>query len=70
MNALRKQQTPPLAVLAGAALLAIAAAGDASGHAPALTRAVPAAKAPDPNGYIQRWLLLEPIRVQIRSNQN
>src|SRR5208337_4627459 len=25
--------------------------------------------APDPNGYIERWLLLEPIRVPIRSNQ-
>ena len=69
MNALRKQQMPPLAVLAGAALLAMAAAGDARGQAPTLTRAVPAVKAPDPNGYIQRWLLLEPILVQVRSNQ-
>jgi hypothetical protein len=69
MNALCRQSSPPLAVVAGAALLAIATAGDARGQAPALTRAGPAAKAPDPNGYIQRWLLLEPIRVQIRSNQ-
>jgi hypothetical protein len=48
MNALRKHRTP-LAALAGAALLAFAAAGGAHGQAPALTRATPAAKAPDPN---------------------
>ena len=69
MNALRQHQTPPLAILAGAALLAIAAASDARAQAPTLTRALPAAKSPDPNGFIQRWLLLEPIFVQVRSNQ-
>ncbi len=51
MNALRKHRTP-LAALGGAAFLTFAAAGGAHGQAPALTRATPAAKAPDPNGYI------------------
>jgi hypothetical protein len=68
MNALRKLRTP-LAALGGAAFLTFAAAGGAYGQAPALTRATPAAKAPDPNGYIDRWLLLEPIVVEVRSNQ-
>ncbi len=34
-----------------------------------LTRPSTAEKTPDPNGFIQRWLLLEPIRQQVRSNQ-
>jgi hypothetical protein len=69
MNALRKDWAPMLAVLTGAALLALAAAGDVRGQAPTLTHAGSAAKAPDPNGYIQRWLLLDPIVVEVRSNQ-
>ena len=71
MIALRKHLMPALAVLAGSALLAIAAGtGDAArGQAPALTRPASPTKAPDPNGFLQRWLLLEPIRVQVRSNQ-
>jgi len=69
MNALYKRSIPALAVLAGTALLAVAAAVGARGQAPTLTRATSAAKAPDPNGYLQRWLLLDPIRVQVRSNQ-
>jgi hypothetical protein len=40
----------------------------AHGQAVALTRPASSTKAPDPNGFLQRWLLLEPIRVQIRSN--
>ena len=35
-----------------------------------LTRPVSPEKAPDPNGFIQRWFLLEPIKQQsLRSNQ-
>jgi len=35
-----------------------------------LTRSTTAEKAPDDNGFIQRWLLLEPIRqLSLRSNQ-
>ena len=38
-------------------------------RAPTLTRAGSAAKTPDANGYLQRWLLLDPITIPIRSNQ-
>ena len=69
MHSLRKRQMTPLALLAGAAALAAAFAGAAGGEGAALTRPVSAARAPDPDGYIQRWLLLDPIRVEIRSNQ-
>jgi hypothetical protein len=51
------------------ATLAIAAAAGAPGQAPTLTRATTSAKPPDANGFLQRWLLLDPIRVEIRSNQ-
>jgi len=57
-----------LAVAVGSALLAIAAAGDTHGSAPSLTRPASRDKAPGPGGFLQRWLLLEPIRVPIRSN--
>jgi hypothetical protein len=43
------------ALLAGCALVA------AELPAPTLTKATSAAKAPDPDGFIQRWLLLDPI---------
>jgi hypothetical protein len=33
------------------------------GRTPSLVRPSPAAKAPDPAGFLQRWLILEPIRV-------
>ena len=51
------------AVLAGSAFLAIAAfsADPARPPAPSLTSPVSPEKAPDANGFIQRWLLLEPI---------
>jgi hypothetical protein len=61
---------PALAAMVCSVLLAIATTGDAAlGQAAALTRPASPAKAPDPNGFLQRWLLLEPIRVQVRSNQ-
>ena len=50
------------AILAISALLAIAAAGNAArGQAHTLTRPTSPTKAPDAEGFIQRWLLLEPI---------
>jgi len=70
MSALRKHGIPRLAFLAGSALLVIVATGGAARcQAPALTRPASPTKAPDPDGFLQRWLLLEPIRVQVRSNQ-
>jgi hypothetical protein len=66
----RRHLMPVLAVFAGSALLATAVTGDAAfGQASALTRPASSTKAPDPNGFLQRWLLLEPIRVPVRSNQ-
>ncbi|HSW49394.1 MAG TPA: hypothetical protein VLH09_04425 [Bryobacteraceae bacterium] len=38
-----------------------ASAWPARGPAPSLTKPVSPEKAPDPDGFIQRWLLLEPI---------
>jgi hypothetical protein len=47
-----------------------AAFGNARGVPNYLTHSNSAEKTPDPNGFIQRWLLLEPIRQQsLRSNQ-
>jgi len=40
----------------------------ARGPAPNLTAPDSATKAPDPDGFLQRWLILEPIRVAIRNN--
>ncbi len=68
---IRNRHTLALALGAGATLLGIAAAsaGDLHGSAPSLTRPVSAgAKDPGPGGFLQRWLLLEPIPIQIRSN--
>ncbi|MBN1569856.1 MAG: acetylxylan esterase [Acidobacteria bacterium] len=68
---------PALGCMAAMALLGIAAAqrgsgGDpvnaARGAAPNLTKPASVEKAPDANGFIQRWLVLEPIPIQIRSN--
>jgi hypothetical protein len=43
--------------------------GDAARSiAPYFTPATPGAKAPDPDGFLQRWLLLEPINKPNRSN--
>jgi hypothetical protein len=57
-----------LAVLASSALLPTAAApGDAGrGPAPSLARPASAEKAPDADGFMQRWLILEPIPVSGR----
>ena len=64
MITLRNMCIPALVVLAGSALLTMAAA--ASGDAARnlwlhLMRPTSAERAPDANGFIQRWLILEPI---------
>jgi len=76
MMTIRNLPAPVLAVLAGVAL-AMAATQRGPGPdpmnaprkpAPNLTRPASAEKAPDAEGFIQRWLVLEPIPIQIRSN--
>jgi hypothetical protein len=58
------------ALLAGAAMLTGTAGAQAPrGEVPALTRAASSTKPPDANGYLQRWLLLDPVTIPIRSNQ-
>jgi len=55
-----------LGVLSASAILAGAAqqsAPVARGPAPSLVRPTSASKAPDAAGFLQRWLVLEPIRV-------
>jgi hypothetical protein len=63
MNSHRKYETPALAVLAGSVLLAITAAFGAATQVswPTLTNPASPEKPPDTDGFIQRWLLLEPI---------
>lgn len=61
MNPFFKSSKPALAVLAGAALLAIASSAAAQVSWPTLIKPTTAEKAPDADGFIQRWLLLEPI---------
>jgi hypothetical protein len=77
MIAIRRLLMAALGCIVGAALLATATAqrgsGDNSVHAargpaPNLTQPASVAKAPDADGFIQRWLVLEPIPIQIRSN--
>jgi hypothetical protein len=64
MMTIRRLLVP--AVVVGAAFLASAATP--RGPTPHLTKPVSVEKAPDANGFIQRWLVLEPIPIQIRSN--
>jgi hypothetical protein len=54
-----------LAVLSGSVILAGATQqpAPARGPAPSLVRPTSASKAPDAAGFLQRWLILEPIRV-------
>ncbi len=64
MMTIRRLLVP--AVVIGAAFLATAATQ--RGPALNLTKPVSVEKASDANGFIQRWLVLEPIPIQIRSN--
>jgi hypothetical protein len=77
MMTIRRLLTPALAVVTVLAFLAMAVAqrgtgpgpvNVARGPAPNLTKPTSAEKAPDADGFIQRWLVLEPIPIQIRSN--
>ena len=63
MNSAYKNHVPAVAVLAAATLLAVGAVTFAADQGPAATLTSPDSprKAPGPDGFIQRWLLLEPI---------
>ena len=56
-----KQRIPAFTILAGTAILAFAAGEPAKVFGPTLSAPVSAEKAPDGDGFLQRWLLLEPI---------
>ena len=79
MNILRKSIVPVSGILAivsfqvftaasGSAAIAAESEDTARTIAPYFTQATSDAKAPDPDGFIQRWLLLEPIGQSIRTN--
>ena len=70
MNTLRKIVVLAFGVLAVSAFQAVfAATNDAPRSiAPCFTPATSSPKAPDKDGFLQRWLLLEPINKPIRSN--
>lgn len=58
----RRTVAPALSLLTAAALTAIAAESAVRPPAPSLDRPASAEKAPTADGFIQRWLILEPIR--------
>ena len=77
MITIRRHLAVALCVAAGALFPAITVAQRRSGPdpvdatrrlSPTLTWPASAERAPDADGFIQRWLVLEPIRIQIRSN--
>ena len=59
-----------LAVFAASAMVAMAADNAARAPAPTLARPTTAEKAPDTDGFMQRWLILEPIRTQTALTDN
>jgi len=63
MNSPTRHHLPAIAVLAASSLLAVAAISRAADQSLASTLTSPASplKAPGADGFIQRWLLLEPI---------
>ena len=65
MSMLRRLRMATLAGLAGSAFLALAVAAGLAAGSPEhfLTRPDSAEKAPPADGFLQRWLILEPIRV-------
>ena len=70
MKTLRKIALPVFGVLAVSALRVVAAtpADAPRSIAPYFTAATASPKAPDKDGFLQRWLLLEPINKPNRSN--
>ncbi len=62
MTVFRALLKPALAVATAWALLVMAADGTARRPAPSLTRPTSVERAPDADGFMQRWLILEPIR--------
>jgi len=63
MHSFRKHNPFAWTLLAGSALLLSGIAMRAATQVtwPTLTKAISPEKAPDPSGFIQRWLILEPI---------
>ena len=63
MNSPHKHHIPAVAFLAASALLAVAAISRAADQSPAPTLTSPASpqEAPSADGFIPRWLLLEPL---------
>ena len=61
MITLCKIRTSSLVILAGSAFLAAASGNAARDMAPYLTRPTSAERGSDADGFIQRWLILEPI---------
>jgi hypothetical protein len=57
------QKIPALIILAGLAFLAMSAVAGCAGHGPepSLTRTASTKKAPNADGFMQHWLILEPI---------
>src|ERR1017187_7505804 len=71
MNTLRKIAMPTIGVMAVLAFQASSAAAlddVPRSIAPYFTPATSSPKAPDTDGFLQRWLLLEPINKPNRSN--
>ena len=68
MNTLRKIVMPIFGVLAVLVVSSAAPDNAPRSLAPCFTPATPPPKAPDNDGFLQRWLLLEPIKKPIRSN--
>jgi hypothetical protein len=65
MKTLQRMLVPALAFVASAVGVTAARAQPPAGRSPAasLVRPVTPARAPNADGFIQRWLILEPIRV-------
>ena len=59
---IRRVVASALTVIAATALMAFAAENTVRPPAPSLARPATAEKAPDADGFIQRWIILEPIR--------
>jgi hypothetical protein len=58
----REIVTSLFAIIAASTLMAIAAEDPVRPPAPSLARSTAGAKAPDAAGFLQRWLILDPIR--------